>query len=410
MNIFEPVKMGLEQLRVHKMRAFLSILGILISVGSVTGIVSIGEGLQVTILDQFEQSGGPNMITIRPPDTWYRNDGGQWVRRDWEEHIQNRDLDYIAEHAENVDFVVPINFFSLNVSYRDVSASASVSATNEHYLAIQNYHIDKGRNINTQDVKGAAKVAVLGSELAEDLFGDENPVGREIKLEGIRFEVVGVLSPSPMLMGNSNSRVLIGPYTTGQLRFTGDDQLNRIIVRADTPDNVDAVVHQIGTILKHYHEHGADFRVQSGQDSIEQFNRIMFILKAIAGGIAGISLLVGGIGIMNIMLVSVTERTREIGIRKALGAKSSSILSQFILEAIVLCLFGGGLGIVLGLGLGAGIAQIIKNLSGEPFVSIITPGLMAFAILYSSLIGLFFGVYPAWRAARLDPIEALRYE
>jgi putative ABC transport system permease protein len=190
----------------------------------------------------------------------------------------------------------------------------------------------------------------------------------------------------------------------------GNEQINQIIVYANSPDVVDEVAQHIRPVLKRNHEHGGDFRIQTGQSAIEQFNRVVFILNAIGGGIAGISLLVGGIGIMNIMLVSVNERTREIGIRKALGAKRTSILSQFIIEAIVLCLFGGALGIVLGITIGNIISAVIQHLTGEAFQCIITPGLMLFAIFYSSLIGLFFGVYPAWRASKLDPIEALRYE
>jgi putative ABC transport system permease protein len=409
MNILEPIRMGMDQLRVHKLRAFLSILGILISVGSVTGIVSMGDGLRLTVTKQFEQSGGPSSLRVRPPEQWYRNDNGQWVRRDWEEYLEKRDLEYIEKEIGDIEYVVPLVNANTTAQYKGVSSSANIQASTEHYLEIQNWHIEKGRFINQQDVKSATKVVVLGKKLAEDLFGDQNPVGKEIKLDGIRLMVIGVLAPFNMF-GDTNSRNLVGPYTTAQMRFIGNDRLNSIVVRVTSPEKADAVAQQIRLALRRSHEHGSDFRVETGQDAIEQFNRVVFIMKAIAGGIAGISLLVGGIGIMNIMLVSVSERTREIGIRKALGATKSSILTQFILEAIVLCLFGGGLGILLGVAIGTGISAVIQNLSGEPFVSIITPGLMAFAILYSTLIGLFFGVYPAWRASKLDPIEALRYE
>jgi putative ABC transport system permease protein len=163
-------------------------------------------------------------------------------------------------------------------------------------------------------------------------------------------------------------------------------------------------------LIRSSHEHAEDFRVRTAENEIGQFNRVVAIMKMVAGGIAGISLIVGGIGIMNIMLVSVAERTREIGIRMAVGAKRRSILMQFILESMVLCLFGGFLGIMLGVGIGAGISVYVKAVTKMPFESVVTPGLMTFAILYSAAIGLFFGVYPAWRASKLDPVEALRHE
>lgn len=409
MNILEPIRMGMDQLRAHKMRAFLSILGILISVGSVTGIVSMGDGLRVTVTRQFEQSGGSNALRIRPPDTWYRTESGAWRQRDWEAYLENRDLAFLENELEHVEFVVPLSYFGLTVNYKEVAASANIIGTNEHFLKTQNWKIEKGRNISAQDVRAASKVVVLGSQIAEDLFGEQDPVGKELKLQGVRFQVIGVLAPYNLL-GDTNSRNMIGPYTVAQKRFTGNEYHDEIVVQATSPEYAEQVARQIRPVLKRYHEHGSEYRVETGQEMLDQFNRVVFILNAIAGGIAGISLLVGGIGIMNIMLVSVSERTREIGIRKALGAKNSSILGQFMLEAVVLCLFGGGLGILLGIIIGSGIALWIQNISGEDFVSIITPELMLFAISYSSMIGLFFGVYPAWRASKLDPIDALRYE
>lgn len=263
--------------------------------------------------------------------------------------------------------------------------------------------------INANDVKNASKVAVIGPALAKDLYGDDNPVGKEFKLDGTRFQVVGVFSEYNFF-DESNGRNLVGPYTTGQKRFLGNDRLNQIRISAVSPEYVDMIAERVRAILKRHHKHGEDFQVETGEGQIEQFNRVVAIMKIVAGGIAGISLLVGGMGIMNIMLVSVSERTREIGVRKALGAKRRTILWQFIVEAIVLCMFGGALGILLGLGIGAGISAYVKSLTNMPFESIVTTGLMIFAIAYSAGIGLFFGVYPAYRASKLDPIDALRYE
>jgi len=408
MNIFEPIVMGLVQLRAHKLRAALSILGILISVGSVTGIVSMGDGLRITVMKQFEQMGGSSIIIVSPPQQSYR-EGNRWVRRDWEEYLTNKDVQYIQDEIENIQFIAPIISANMNVQHRNASTNATIRASNEHFYKTQNWKVDHGRFISEKDVRDALKVAVIGSKLAEDLYGKEDPVGKELKISGTRYSVVGILSQRSFF-GDTNERTLAIPYTTAQKRFFGNDRVNVIIVMADSPEYVENIAQQIRPVMKRFHEHGDDFEVRTGEGEIGRFNRVVTIMKIVAGGIAGISLLVGGIGIMNIMLVSVTERTREIGIRKALGAKRRSILWQFLIESTVLCLFGGGLGVLLGMGIGAGISAYIKSFTEMPFESIITPGLIAFAILYSAGIGVFFGVYPAYRASKLDPVEALMHE
>ncbi len=410
MNILEPVMMGFDQIRLHKLRATLSILGILVSVGSVTGIVSMGDGLRLTVMKQFEQSGGTSQIRVNTPSQWYRNKSGRWVRRDWEEYITNRDVQFLREEIPDIRLIIPVIFMSRSVRYRSAEAYARIRASNEYYHKSEDWDIKRGRFISNDDVRNASKVAVIGPALAEDLYGKKtNPVGKEVKIEGARYQVIGVLSELKFF-GDTNERHMVIPVTTAQKRFFGNERLNTIIVQADSPEKVNSVAQRIRIIIKRHHEHGEDFQVRTGEEEIGRFNRVVTIMKIVAGGIAGISLLVGGIGIMNIMLVSVTERTREIGVRKALGAKRRTILYQFILESIVLCLFGGILGVLLGLGIGAGISAYVKSLTDMPFESIVTPGLMIFAVLYSVVIGLFFGVYPAYRASKLDPIEALRYE
>jgi putative ABC transport system permease protein len=192
--------------------------------------------------------------------------------------------------------------------------------------------------------------------------------------------------------------------------MSGTDRLDMVFLRADDPRNVSEVEFQIREMLKRTHEHGNEFRINTGESQLEQFNRVVLIMKMVAGGIAGISLIVGGIGIMNIMLVSVAERTREIGVRMAVGAKRSAIMLQFILESMVLCLFGGGMGVVLGIVIGKGLEIYIQSLGDNPFASLVTPQLMMFAVGYSAIVGVFFGVYPAWRASKMDPVEALRQD
>ncbi len=408
MIIFESILLGLNQLRVNKLRSILSILGILISVGSVTGIVSLGDGLKKTVTQHFEQQGGPSCIWVSSPNQWYRNEKGRWVRRNWEDYLENRDIRYIMEASDNIDYIAPIIQTNSEIKHRKASTQCRLWGSSPHLLDTENWKVGTGRFINEYDVSNASKVAVIGSDLAKDLFGEKNPIGLEIEGDGERYLVIGVLEPL-QFFGGTNERNTVVPYTTLQKRHAGNRRLDRLTVMAKSPEYVPEVASQILRVLKRHHAHGKEFRIETGESRITQFNRVVAILKIVAGGIAGISLLVGGIGIMNIMLVSVTERTREIGLRKSLGARRRTIMFQFIVEAMVMCLFGGGLGILFGLGLGSGLEAWIQSTSFEvPFNSVISPGLMVFAVLYSAVIGMFFGVYPAWRASRLDPVEALR--
>ncbi|MHB9031046.1 MAG: ABC transporter permease [Candidatus Latescibacterota bacterium] len=408
MNVMEPFFIGLDQLRSHKLRASLSILGILISVGSVTGIVSMGDGLQKTVMGQFEQMGGPSLVWVRPPDQWYRK-GNSWLRREWEEYLTTDDLKAIENASPFISYAVPMIRSDSQVYYRKVSAPSQVFATTGQFKEVDSFQVDKGRFLSEEDVRGASKVAVIGNDLANDLFSKNEPIGKELKIDGIRYTIVGVVTRK-RVFDNSNQRYLAIPITTVQMRVSGNNRVGWITVKADSPEHAGEVAWSIRNIIKRSHTHHEEFRVETGESEIAQFNKIVSIMKMVAGGIAGISLLVGGIGIMNIMLVSVAERTREIGIRMAMGAKRRSILSQFILESIALCLAGGALGVFLGLGIGAGISAYVKSVTHQPFESVVTPGLMLFAVTYSAAIGLFFGVYPAWRASKLDPVEALRYE
>lgn len=409
MVLFETIRIGFDQLRSHKLRAALSILGILISVGSVVGIVSIGDGLRTVVTEQFERSGGPSIISVIPPDTWYRNNVGRWVRRDWEEYLENDDVRMISRSSEYISFVVPLVNDNREVRHLDVTTNARIIASNEYFMQTENWSVDNGRFITAADISNASKVAVIGNELSKELYGDRTPVGQEVKIGGARYQVIGKLAPYRMF-DDTNARNVVVPLTTSQKRVYGNNRIHRLTVMASEPMHVDEVAGRIRAVLKNTHLHGDEFKVETAESQIQSFNRVVTILKIVAGGIAGISLLVGGIGIMNIMLVSVTERTREIGIRMALGARRRSILVQFMLESMVLCLFGGALGILLGLALGQGIAAYIRSITYDQFTSVVTTGLMTFAVMYSALIGLFFGVYPAWRASRLDPVEALRHE
>ncbi|MCE5250013.1 ABC transporter permease [bacterium] len=416
MTIFEPIVVGFSQLRSNKLRSILSLLGILIAVGSVTGIVSIGEGLQYAITGEFSQMGGYSMIWSWAPDRWYRNASGVWVRRNWEEFMTNQDVKAIQAETDKIEYIIPTRWginvggSESNMNYRAASTFGTIIATSIDFPKSENWKIASGRFLNTVDMINSTKVCVLGDQIVKDLFGDYvDPVEKEVAIGNARYTVVGVMEKKEFFDNDYDNRVMI-PMTTAQRRIFGDDHIDFITVKVKRPEDVSEIADTMRRVYKRIHEHGDEFNIRTGDAAMEEINRVLMIMKAVAGGIAGISLLVGGIGIMNIMLVSVTERTREIGIRKALGATRSNILHQFIVEAVVLCLFGGMLGIGLGLLFGKVISLYISSITHMTFLSVISPKLMMIAVGFSLFVGLTFGVYPAWRASRLDPVEALRYE
>ncbi len=414
MTLFTSLLVAIGQLMANKLRSVLSLIGILIAVGSVTGIVSIGDGLQSYLISEFEQMGMYSAIWSWGPDTYYRNNQGRWVRRTWDEYLTYSDIEAIKAESDRIEYVIPnisVGGADWNIRYRNVSLDGyRITCTSPDYSLSENWRIAKGRFLTDIDIMNAAKVVVLGHQVAEDLFGENNdPIEQEVKIGSIRYTVVGVMEDKKLFDSDYNERTMI-PITTAQARITGQDRINWIVVKAKTPADVGTVVESMRRVYKRLHAHGDDFNIRTGQEALDQVNKILFILKVVAGGIAGISLLVGGIGIMNIMLVSVTERTREIGIRKALGANRSVILSQFLIEAIVLCLFGGLLGLALGYIIGSGLAMYITKLTGMTFISVLSVKMMALAVGFSLFVGVTFGVYPAWRASRLDPVDALRYE
>jgi len=412
MNFIESLMISLNQLMVNKLRSILSLVGILIAVGSVTGIVSLGDGLQKSIYQEFEQIGGFTTIWSWAPDPWYRDDTGRWIRRNWEEHLTFDDIEAIKAETDKVDYIIPNNSFG-NLPVKRNSASiegGQVTFSSPELLYADNLKISAGRFLTALDLIHRSKVAVIGNDIAENLFEPgENPLNKDITVGGMRYTVVGVTAPKTFFDSNYDNRTII-PVTTGQQRFIGNDYLGWIVVKAKTVDDVDDVVSAMRKVYKRRHVHGEEMEIQTGIDALAQIDRVLLIMKAVAGGIAGISLLVGGIGIMNIMLVSVTERTQEIGIRKSLGARRSSILMQFLVEAVVLCMFGGILGVGFGMLVGRGLSAFIMSKTEMPFYSVLSPTMIILAVGFSLFVGITFGVYPAWKASQLRPVEALRQE
>ena len=407
MTVLEPLFAGLGQLRAHKLRSLLTLLGIVIGVAAIIAVVSLGEGLRREVISQFIFSGGAGMIEVEPPRQWVRKDG-RWVRRPWQEYLTEADMVAMQREIDGLHALVPSVEGSASLQRGKTTVDASYTGTSAEFNEGFNWPVLGGRPLNADDLRLARKVCLLGDDVYATLFQGANPLGKEILLNGDRYVVVGVLDER-VRFGRSDGNIVLVPYTTAQKRLRGEDHFSGLTLFVEDLDAVDLVVAAVRRVLRRHHEHGDEFRIETSQGEIDDANEFFRVLQQVGGGIAGISLLVGGIGIMNILLVSVAERTREIGIRKALGAKPRHILGQFLAESVVLSMVGGLLGIFTGFGFGLGAAFVIQQLApGAPFTSIVSAESVLWAVGFSSAVGIFFGVYPAFRAARLDPVEALR--
>jgi len=411
MNILESIRVALRGLSANKLRSALTMLGIIIGVAAVISLLSIGEGAQAEITSQV-QGIGSNLVSVYP---------GAMTMRVGDTSSSSavltlKDVEAIADplNCPSVAAVAPEFNNSTTVAYGSEKLLNQVVGTTPEYDEVRNVTLAEGRFLESGDVTTRSRVAVLGSQTSVDLFGEQSPLGQTIKIDGQPFRVIGVMEEqgSMGMMGSADTRVYV-PLTTAQTRLfnartsTGDYKVSSINVMALDEQSVDAATAEITDILRVQHKLGYeddDFTIISQQDILSMMDEITTILTIFLGAIAAISLLVGGIGIMNIMLVSVTERTREIGIRKAVGAKRRDILMQFLIEAVVLSLIGG----LMGIGLGVGLAQMV-NLTGA-FSTLVSTESVLLAVGFSLGVGIFFGIYPSMRAASLHPIEALRYE
>lgn len=405
MNFLESIRVSLRALRANKLRSALTMLGIIIGVAAVIAMVGIGNGATASITSQI-QGMGSNLLTISPGQS---NSGGVNQGAGSSTSLSMTDVAKI-EIGTAIKAVAPIASTNAQVVLGSGNTSTSINGTTEGYEIIKNVTMARGRYITKEDVNSSARVAVLGPTVVENLMGNANAniVGQKIKINNVPFQVIGVTTATGSTGFQSSDDMITAPITTVQARLTGRKNLRSILVSASSEDLMQTAQNEITAALRKAHKiqdgKDNDFRVQNQADMLETMQSVTQTLTMLLGGIAGISLLVGGIGIMNIMLVSVTERTREIGIRKAIGAKGMDILLQFLIEAVVLSILGGGLGIALGYG---GSSLVGKALSLDTSISI-SSVLMAFG--FSAAIGIIFGVFPARKAAAMDPIDALRYE
>jgi putative ABC transport system permease protein len=408
MKIWQSFLEALESLSANKLRAGLTILGIVIGVAAVIAMISIGRGAQNTITGSI-QGIGTNLLFV------FRG-GSEDVRNP--KPITLSDAAAIADpfQAPSVALVAPLLQGTGKVSYAGESTVTTLNGVTPDYERVRNNGVSEGEFIREEHILGQASVALIGPETAENLFGRrEGLVGESIRIEGQPFRIIGVLeSKGGSGFSNEDDRVLV-PLSTAQsrlLRRSSRDRVDMLMVQAVDAASVPLATEEIAQILRARHrtEIGADdFTILSQQDFLDTARTITSVLTIFLGGVAAISLLVGGIGIMNIMLVSVTERTREIGLRKALGARKADILIQFLTESSVLSLIGGLIGIALGWLISYAVGQIAaaNNADITPAIGLDT---VLMATLFSTAVGLFFGLYPANRAASLEPVEALRYE
>lgn len=403
MDFFESIKYASGSIMANKMRSLLTMLGIVIGIGSVIMITSIGSGSQSQITGEFDKIGANTMsISLKDFESY-----------DMTDRLTFSDVDVVKMHPE-VTYVTPVSYYSgskLKLRTPGETKYATVYGVNGDYPYVEHLEMKRGRFINDDDDKARRKVAIIYDNIAVRLFGREDAVGDEISVStengNQKFTVIGIVK-NPMadfeaMFGDNIPTMVMLPIRTTHQIF-GKDQVQQIALAVKDINKLNDTASELNKMLEMKHKVKDKYSVNTTLKNLEQVNKVLSTITAFVGFVAGISLLVGGIGVMNIMLVTVTERTREIGIRKSIGAKDGDILMQFLIEAVIITLIGGVIGMLLGYLGGIGVGSLIKV---TPKVSILA---VVITVTVSSLVGIIFGVYPAARAAKLDPIEALRYE
>ncbi len=388
MAILQSIKMALRSIKSNKLRSVLTMLGIIIGVSSVIVLVSIAQGSTSNVTSQIN-SLGTNLITINTFGT--------------DLSLTEAKIDKLGK-LNGVKALSPVVSGRVSVKKDKTSSQTTLTGTNAAYETVRNTKVSSGRFLTDLDIEYRQKIAVIGATTAQTLFGTQNPVGQYIQIDGNSFKVVGVLASKGSSMGQSGDDVVIVPLSTAE-RLVKSTSINQVYLQGKDKQDMNLVVAEVQNAMASMYPNKTDsYSVMNQQDLMNTMSSVTNTMTMMLGGIAGISLLVGGIGIMNIMLVSVSERTKEIGIRKAIGAKRRDILLQFLIESVVLSAMGGIIGILFGLGLG-------KILGSALSLSVsFSSSVVLFSFLFSLIVGVVFGVFPANKASKLNPIQALRYE
>jgi putative ABC transport system permease protein len=414
MDLLMTIRVALQALSRSKLRAALTVLGIVIGVWAVILLVSICQSAGTKVQSEVLSLSGTNVIYVF--HQWRSIDGEK--KRSGTGLVAS-DADALADECPAVLAASPILYFSAQVVAGDQNCNVDrMLGVNELYLTVRNWQLARGGFFTHADIGSAAKVCVIGQSLADTLFPSSNPVGESIRIRGIPFEVLGVLEAREAnLFGEEQDNIVLVPVSTMSKRLYGwgRDWVGSLMVSARSTDRMDDAIDEVKSLLRERHRVGRgipdDFEIRNTSEFINAFSTITTVMTILLGSIAGVSLVVGGIGIMNIMLVSVTERTREIGIRMAIGARPRDILRQFLVEAIMLSTLGGMLGVALGIAFTFGLTYAINSIyTFTKWPVIISIPSILISLLFAGSVGLFFGFYPARKASKMDPIEALRYE
>ncbi|MCG9128155.1 ABC transporter permease [Candidatus Poribacteria bacterium] len=412
MRIIENLITALSALKASKIRTILTLLGITIGIAGVIAMMSLGAGAEKLIMLEFEKIGGPSMFGVYRPGHIRKNN--RWQRNTSPHYLNMEDLQDVMNQCPSVEVATVEGSYYIDLEVQGKHQKTYMRATTVEYQAVRQWHTQYGRFLADTDMDLWNKVCVIGSQVWKEQFKGMDPIGKEISINRKRYNVIGIMdSRGPGLeAGKSDDNMIFIPITTAQTRFWGHDNVGHIMVRAKSPLLVDQAVKEVQTIIRR--NHGGDdtfFRTWQAQKGIESAKRTIFIIEMVLVIIASVSLIVGGIGILNIMLVSVTERIPEIGLRKAVGAKKYHIRFQFLTESILLCLIGSILGIILGAFMGQGFSWAVdKFMNGAlSWPSVITIKSVLTSVAAGTAVGIFFGFYPASQAAKLTPIDAIRH-